>query len=98
MNRFWAALKQKQSTSLIAKEAHDLIRKELVPRHTINYIQSNIATDSYNRLKDRVKTISCPICGITLSSRFLMRQHIKIHGAPKDNEPKVFNLPVDLKY
>lgn len=98
INKFWAAKRREWSTNLVARAAHDLIRKELVPNHAIQYIKDNIKTDGQNRMKDRIKTISCPICGIILPSRFLMRQHIKIHGEAKENEPKVYNLPVEMKY
>ena len=87
MNQFWQALQKKQSYSLIHKAANDLIRKKLIPDYAVKYVKDNIKNDAYNRQKDRVKSISCPLCGITLPSRFLMRQHIKIHGQAKDNEP-----------
>lgn len=101
MNRFWAALRQRQDMSLISKAANDLIRKELVPKHTIKYIQDNIITDAKNRHKDRVQEISCPVCHITLPSRFLLRQHIKIHTEKlrymeklKDDASITYNAPV----
>lgn len=82
----------KQSHSIIAKAANDLIRKELVPHYTTNYIKDNIRADAITRTKDKIQYLSCPVCGITLPSRFLMRQHIKIHGEAKDNEPKVYDI------
>lgn len=101
MNRFWAALRQRQDMSLISKAANDLIRKELVPKHTIKYIQDNIRTDALNRPKDRIQEISCPVCHITLPSRFLLRQHIKIHTEKlrymeklKDDASITYNAPV----
>jgi hypothetical protein len=89
INALWKRQQLNKSHSLIKKAAQDLIRKGLVPEYTHNYIMSNLHVDAQNRNKDHIKNTSCPICGINLPSRFLMRQHVKIHGQAKDNEPFV---------
>lgn len=86
---YWKHLRQRQKLAQIEAAAKDLLRKELVPKYTTNYILDNLKADAHNCMIDRVKSTSCPICGINLPSRFLMRQHVKIHGQAKDNDPFV---------
>jgi len=80
-----------------------ILKKNLVPKHTLSLIQGshNLNEAVKEHQKDVLKEHVCPICGIRIRVRHWLRQHIKIHYEQaqykekvKENEPYELNSKV----
>lgn len=81
------------SANILKKTSNDLVRKKLVPKHTLSYFQDKnmLKAASYNYACEIIKTWGCPVCGLSIKCpKAWIIQHIKIHehnpDARKENE------------
>ena len=72
-------------------EAKDLIRKDLVPKHTLSYFDdTNIKRAVIDLSTDTIKQRSCSICGITIRGPSMwMSQHMKVHQMKLEAQEKL---------
>jgi len=80
-------------------ERAQLLKKNLIPRHTLSLVQGehNLKQAVIEHKKDVLKEHVCPVCGIRLRVRHWMRQHIKTHYEKAQYQEKIkehdsFNL------
>lgn len=72
----------KYSARTLKQTSQDLVRKNLVPQHTLSYFKDKnmLKAASYNYATELIKTWGCPICGLSIKCpKAWIIQHIKIH-------------------
>ena len=81
------------SARIIKQTSKDLVRKNLVPKHTLSYFQDKnmLKAAAYNYAAEPIKTWGCPVCGLAIKCpKTWIIQHIKTHeknpDARKENE------------
>lgn len=71
-----------QSARILKKTSNDLVRKNLIPKHTFSYFQDKnmLKAASYNYAAEIIKTWGCPVCGLSIKCpKAWIIQHIKVH-------------------
>ena len=71
-----------QAANIIKQTSKDLVRKNLVPKHTLTYFQDKnmLKAAAYNYAVEPIKTWGCPLCGLAIKCpKAWMIQHIKVH-------------------
>ena len=71
-----------ESARIIKQTSKDLIRKNLVPKHTLSYFQDKnmLKAATWNYAVEPIKTWGCPLCSLAIKCpKAWMIQHIKSH-------------------
>lgn len=80
----------RNSAATINQTSKDLIRKKLIPEHTLTYFQDKnmLKAAAYNYAVEPIKTWGCPVCGLAIKCpKAWIIQHIKIHERnPEDRK------------
>ena len=90
--RFFSKQRQIQAlTKSLFDERALILKKGLVPKHTLSLIQGdhNLKDSVKEYQMDKLKEHVCPICGIRLRVRHWMRQHIKTHYEKAQYQEKI---------
>lgn len=78
------------SARILKQTSRDMVRKKLVPQHTLSYLQDKnmLKAASYNYATEIIKTWGCPVCGLSIKCpKAWIIQHIKIHERrPEDRK------------
>lgn len=81
------------SAKILKQTSQDLVRKNLVPKHTLSYFQDKnmLKAASYGYATEIIKTWSCPVCNLSIKCpKKWIIQHIKIHETRERKENEVF--------
>ena len=78
-----------QNSKIIFQTAQDLMRKNLMPKHTLSYLKDpnmlKAAITEFNN--SQFKSWRCPECGITMNApKSWLIQHVKIHHMTKERK------------
>ena len=71
-----------ESARIIKQTSKDLIRKNLIPKHTLSYFQDKnmLKAAAWNYATEPIKTWSCPKCMLAIKCpKAWIIQHIKGH-------------------
>lgn len=72
-------------------QRNDLIRKKLLPKHTLGFFtEKNVRGAMMEYQKEVFKERTCPICAISIKAPGMwMQQHMKIHAIKARDSDKI---------